>query len=138
VDANAPGTLRFSAPYLVRIKVDGRDHGEVKEGGSLSLPPGSHRLELANARVFMKETLTVTVNPGQPCPVNLPGLCNLTVNTFPNSGTVIVDGIATQAESDGSTPIPVVKGRHAVNVQGRSGAPQSVDLTGDFKLNMRY
>jgi predicted Ser/Thr protein kinase len=138
VDANAPGTLRFSAPYLVRVKVDGRDHGEVKEGGSLGVPPGVHRLELTNAKVYLKETITVTVNPGQPCPVTLPPLYHLTVNTFPNSGTVIVDGIATSTESDGATAIPVVKGRHSVNVQGRSGPPQSVDLTGDFKLNMRY
>ncbi len=138
VDVHAPGTLKFTAPYSVRVKVDGRDAGEVREGGTLSAPPGSHRLEVSNPRVFLRETLTVTVAPGQVSAVALPGLCSLTVNTFPNSGTVVVDGIATQAESDGNTPIQLVKGRHAVNVHGRAGAAQTVDLTGDFKLNMRF
>lgn len=138
VDVHAPGTLKFTAPYSVRVKLDGRDAGEVREGGTLSAPPGSHRLEVSNPRVFLRETLTVTVAPGQTAAVPLPGLCNLIVNTFPNSGTVVVDGIATQVESDGNTPIQMVKGRHAVNVHGRAGAAQSVDLTGDFKLNMRF
>jgi hypothetical protein len=138
VDVNAPGTLRFSASYAVRVRMDGKEMGEVREGGTLSVPPGNHKLELTNLRVFLKESQTVNVSPGQGATVGLPGLCNLIVNTFPNSGTVVVDGVATSAESDGSTPIQVVKGRHSVNVQGRSGAPQSVDLTGDFKLNMRF
>lgn len=138
VDLKAAGTLRFSAPYAVHVKVDGKDMGEVKEGGSLGVPPGNHRLELTNPRVFLKESQTVTVNPGQPTQVTLPGLCNLTVNTFPNSGPVVVDGIATSVESDGTTPIPVVRGRHSITVQGRTGAAQSVDLSGDYKLNMRY
>ncbi|BDU76794.1 serine/threonine-protein kinase [Mesoterricola sediminis] len=138
VDLKAPGTLRFSAPYPVRVKVDGKDLGEVREGGSLSVPPGSHRLELSNPRVFLRESVTVTLSPGQPTSVGLPGLCSLTVNTFPNSGAVIIDGIPTSVESDGATPIQVVKGRHTVNVQGRSGGNQTVDLTADYKLNMRY
>ncbi|BDU73243.1 serine/threonine-protein kinase [Mesoterricola silvestris] len=138
VDVNAPGTLKFTAPYSVRVKIDGKDAGDVKEGGTLSAAPGGHRLEVVNARVFLRETLNVTVAPGQAATVPLPGLCRLTVNTFPNSGTVVVDGIATQVESDGNTPIQVVKGRHAVNVHGRTGAAQSVDLTGDFRLNMRF
>jgi predicted Ser/Thr protein kinase len=136
VDANAPGTLRFAAPYSVHVKLDGRDLGEVREGGSLSAPPGNHKLELSNARVFLKENQTVTVAPGQPVTVTLPGLCHLTVNTFPNSGTVVVDGIASQAESDGVTPIQLVKGHHSVGVQGRPA--RAVELTGDFMLKMPY
>ena len=102
------------------------------------MAPGSRRLELSNPKVFLKEAQTVAVGPGKAATVTLPGLCSLTVNTFPNSGTVVVDGIPTQAESDGATPIRMVKGRHSVNVQGRSGAAQSVELSGDFKLNMRF
>ena len=80
----------------------------------------------------------MTVNPGQPVTVTLPGLCNLTVSTFPNSGPVIVDGMVTSSESDGNAPIQIVKGRHSVNIQGRSGASQSVDLTGDSSLKMKF
>lgn len=138
VDASAPGSLRFTAPYAVRVRLDGRDLGEVREGGSLSAPPGSHRLEVTNPKVFLKEGQTVTVHPGQATSVTLPGLASLTVNSFPNSGTVVVDGVASQSESDGNSPIRMVKGRHAVNVLGRSAPPQTVDLKDDFKLNMRF
>jgi len=138
VDANAPGILRFSAPYPVRVKLDGRDMGEVREGGSLQAPPGARRLELSNPRVFLRESQTVNVSPGQPVAVNLPGLANLTVSTFPNSANIIVDGIPTSVESDGNGSIQMVKGHHTVNVQGRSGASQGVDLSGDYSLKMKF
>jgi hypothetical protein len=128
IDPNAPGTVKFAGEFAVHVRADGKDLGEVAK---VTLPPGSHKLELSSPRVFYKETRTVSVAPGQTVAVPLPGLSRLTVSTFPASGTVVVDGIPTSVESDGSTPIPVVKGRHTISIQGRPGSTRTVDADKD-------
>ena len=60
--------------------------------------------------------------------VDLPGLSRLTVSTFPTSGIVLVDGVPTAVESDGSAAIPVVKGKHTIGIQGRPGSTHAVDV----------
>ena len=125
IDPSAPGTLKFPGEYAVRIKADGKDLGELAK---VSLPPGSHKLELSNARVFYKEARTVNVAPGQTVAINLPGLSKLTVSTFPTSGVVVIDGVPTVVESDGSSAIPVVKGKHTISIQGRAGSSRSIDV----------
>jgi hypothetical protein len=67
--------------------------------------------------------------------VALPSLVNLTVS-HPAGDVVIIDGISTGIESDGSTPIRVVKGPHTISIQGRS-ATKSVDLKGDQLISFR-
>ncbi len=104
IDPKAPGTLKFAGDFTVRVKADGKELGEVAK---VTLPPGTHKLELTNARVFFRGSQTVTIAPGQVVAINLPGLCRLTVSTFPTSGIVVIDGVSTGVESDGSTPIPV-------------------------------
>jgi len=136
VDANAPGGIRFSGEYPVRVRMDGRELGEVK-GNAVAAAPGSHRLELSSPRVFFKETRTVTVSPGQTLNVPLPAIVRLTVETFPNSGTVVVDGIPTQAESDGGTPIQITRGPHTVSIQGHPGSARPVDLQADTPLRFK-
>jgi hypothetical protein len=126
VDANAPGSIRFSAEYSVVVRLDGKDLGE-NHGGPVAASPGSHRLELKSPKVFFKETRTVTVGPGQ----------NLTVETFPNSGTVVVDGTPTQVESDGGTSITLTKGPHTVTIQGHPGSAKQVDLQADTPLRFK-
>jgi len=135
VDANAPGGLRFSGDYPVRVRLDGKDLGEVR--GPVPAAPGSHRLELSSSRVFFKEARTVAVNPGQTLTVPLPGLVRLTVETFPNSGMVVLDGIPTQVESDGGTPIQVTRGAHTVAIQGHPGSAKPVDLQADTPLRFK-
>lgn len=137
VDATTPGTLRLAAEYPVRVRTEDRDLGEVAPGGRLELPPGTHRLKLANPRVFYSETRTVTLEPGQAVSLPLPGLVNLTVETYPGSGTVMINGVPTGVESDGSQPIRVVKGSHRVTIQGKSAAPQRVDLGADKYLKFK-
>jgi len=137
VDASAPGALRFSGGYPVRVRLDGRDLGELRAGASVPAAPGAHRLELTSGKVFLKESRTVTVSPGQTATVALPPLVRLTVETFPNSGTVVLDGIPTQAESDGDSPIEVVRGAHTVTIQGHPGVARQVELEADTPLRFR-
>jgi predicted Ser/Thr protein kinase len=136
VDANAPGFLKVSGEFSVRVRLNGRDLGEAGGNIKLSLPPGKHTVEFSNPKVFFKETRAITVQPGQPCAIALPGLASITVETFPTSGTVVIDGIATPYESDGSSPIRVVKGSHSVSIQGRGGS-HSVDVKGDQPVKFK-
>ncbi len=137
VDANTPGGLRFNGDYPVHVRLDGKDLGEVRPNGTVPAAPGSHRLELGNPRVFFKETKSVTVDPGQTLAVALPGTARLTVETFPGSGTVMVDGIATQVESDGAAAIQVARGNHTVSIQGHPGSARPVDVQGDTPLKFK-
>jgi hypothetical protein len=137
VDANAPGGLRFSGEYGVRVRLDGKDQGEVRANSALAAAPGPHRLELTSAKVFFREARTVTVSPGQTLTVPLPALVHLTVETFPNSGTVVVDGIPTQVESDGGTAILVARGPHTITIQGHPGLSKPVNLEADTPLRFK-
>ena len=125
IDPNALGILRFAGEFSVRVRVDGKDMGEVAK---VSLPPGDHKLDLSNSRVFFKETRNVTVKPEQTTSVPLPGLAQLTISTFPNSGMVVIDGTPTEVESDGDNPIPVAKGRHTVSIKDYPGSSRSVNV----------
>lgn len=137
VDATTPGTLRIAAEYGVRVRTDSQDLGEVPPGGKVSLPPGTHRLKLASPKVFYAGTHTVTIQPGQAASLSLPGLANLTVETYPSSGIVVIDGISTGVESDGSTPIRVVKGAHRVTIQGKGAGAQTLEVNGDKSLKFK-
>jgi len=135
VDASTPGFLRVAGSFSVRIKVDGRDAGELGAKG-LPLKPGTFRIELSAPKVFYKDTRSVTIRPGQTSPWNLPELARLTVNSFPGTGMVTVDGIPTGVESDGNTPIAMVLGPHVIGFEGK-GAKQNVDLKGDQPLKIK-
>ena len=67
----------------------------------------------------------------------LPATVGLTVETFPNSGMVVVDGIPTQVESDGGSAIPVVRGAHTIGIQGHPGVAKPVDLQADTPLRFK-
>ncbi|HWQ08277.1 MAG TPA: serine/threonine-protein kinase [Holophaga sp.] len=135
VETASTGTVKFAGSFTVRVKVDGKDMGEVAK---VALRPGSHRLELANGKVFYEESRTVSVVAGQTVAVNLPALAKLTVSTFPSSGIVVVDGVATVVESDGSTPISLVKGKHTISIQGRAGSTRAVDVDKEsLELNFK-
>jgi hypothetical protein len=136
VDVNTPGGIRFSGVYPVRVRLDGRDLGEVR-GNPVAAAPGSHRLELSSPRVFFKEARTVTVSPGQTLSVALPPTFKLTVETFPSSGMVVVDGLPTQVESDGGTAIQVTRGAHTVTIQGHPGNVKPVNLEADTPLRFK-
>ncbi|MBP1773783.1 MAG: Serine/threonine protein kinase PrkC, regulator of stationary phase [Holophagaceae bacterium] len=134
LDPNAPGSLKLAGGFSVRVKVDGKDHGELSPGSKLPVPPGSHKLELSSARHFYKDGRTVSVAAGQIVPLTVPGLATLGVETFPGTGKVLVDGQDTGIESDGST-VQVALGRHTVTVRGAKGSKsETVDLTGNKNL----
>jgi len=136
VDANAPGGIRFSGEYPVRVRLDGKELGEQR-GNPVAVAPGSHKLELSSSRVFFKEARTVTVSPGQTLTVPLPATVRLTVETYPSSGLVVLDGIPTQVESDGGTPIQVTRGAHTVTIQGHPGSAKQVHLETDTPLRFK-
>jgi len=138
LNPNDPGALKLSGGFSVRVKVAGKDLGELSPGAKLALSPGTHQLELSSTRHFYKDTRAVTVHPGQTASLTLPGLATLTVNTFPGSGKVFVDGVDTGTESDGSSPIQLVQGRHTITVRGAKGTKtETVDLAGDKVLSFQ-
>ncbi|HNX30778.1 MAG TPA: serine/threonine-protein kinase [Holophaga sp.] len=135
VVSSSTGVLKLAGGFTARVKVDGKDVGG---GARLSLAPGSHRIDLANPKVFYQETRTVQITAGQTVTVALPDLARLTVSTFPSSGTIVIDGVPTEVESDGSTAIPVVKGRHTISIQGREGSSRTIEVDKEtLELNFK-
>ncbi|HXC16237.1 MAG TPA: protein kinase [Holophagaceae bacterium] len=131
------GSLKLAGGFAVRVKVDGADKGELAPGRSLTLPPGDHRVEMGNARVFFSETRTVTVEMGKEAKLQLPGLATLSVSTHPGVGDVLVDGHPTGIQSDGSS-VKVAAGRHTVTVKSLGGktASQGVEAQGDKSVDL--
>lgn len=137
VDVNAPGFLRSTAEYPVRVKANGKDLGELAPNGRLQLAPGTYKLELSCAKFFYRGTQSVTVAPGQPLSLALPALATLTVITFPGTGPVLIDGIATGQDSEGAS-IRLTKGTHTIGISG-TGKTRTVEVVRDtqdekFKL----
>ena len=134
LDPNAPGILKLTGGFSVRVKADGKDLGEFSPGSKLPLPPGIHKLELTSTRHFYKDHRDVSVSAGQSVPLTVPGLATLTVETFPGTGKVLVDGQDTGIESDGSS-VQIARGRHIITVHGPNGTKtQTVDLDRDKGL----
>lgn len=131
------GSLKFMGGFAVRVKVDGADKGELAPGRSLTLPPGDHRVEMANVKVFFSETRAVTVEMGKEAKLQLPGLATLSVSTHPGVGDVLVDGRSAGIQSDGSS-VRVAAGRHMVTVRSLSGrtASQAVEVQGDKSVDL--
>ncbi|HET6329642.1 MAG TPA: protein kinase [Holophagaceae bacterium] len=131
------GSLKLAGGFAVRMKVDGADKGELAPGRSLALPPGSHRVEMSNARVFFSESRAVTVEIGKEAKLQLPGLATLTVSTHPGVGDVLVDGRSAGIQSDGSS-LRVAAGRHMVAIRSLSGktASQAVEVQGDKAVDL--
>lgn len=134
LDPRAPGTLKLAGAFGVRVKVDGKDMGDLAPGATLPLPPGPHKVELASARHYFKDSRSLSVTAGQMVPLNLPALATLTVETFPGTGKVLVDGQDTGIESDGSG-VRLAEGRHTVTVRGPKGSKtEAVEVRGDKGL----
>ena len=134
LDPNAPGALKLAGGFSVRVKVDGQDMGELSPGATVALSPGPHKVDLASPRHFFKDSRSISVSAGQTVPLNIPALATLTVETFPGTGKVLVDGQDTGIESDGSS-IQVAQGRHTITVRGPKGSKnETVDLRGNKGL----
>jgi tRNA A-37 threonylcarbamoyl transferase component Bud32 len=133
IDAKSDGNLRVAGAFAVRVKVDGKDLGELNASGQLPLPPGKHKLELSAPKVFFKEGRTITIQAGQATTVNLPGLAQIQIETFPGSAMILIDGQATGVESTGDTPLTVTKGTHVIGFD-KKAAKQTVEITADGKL----
>jgi tRNA A-37 threonylcarbamoyl transferase component Bud32 len=137
LDPHAPGALKLSGGFSVHVKSDGKDLGEMNPGAKVALPPGTHQLELSSPRHFYRDARAVTVVAGQTASLTVPGLATLTVETFPGTGKVLVDGQDTGIESDGSS-VTLVLGRHTITVRGTRGSKtETVDLSGDKSLKFQ-
>ena len=137
LDPKAPGSLKLSGGFIVHVKADGKDLGELSPGAKLALPPGTHQVELASPRHFYKDTRAVTVIAGQTAALSVPGLATVTVETFPGTGKVLVDGQDTGIESDGSS-VQVALGRHTITVRGAKGSKsETVEISGDKALKFQ-
>ncbi len=136
LNPDAPGSFRLSGGFAVRVKVDGQDMGELAPGGKLAVPPGTHKVELASREYFFRDTRAVTVAAGQPSQLSVPGVATLTVDTFPGTGRVSIDGQDAGIESDGSS-VKVSLGRHVVSIRGPRGPrTETVELSGDKHLKL--
>jgi tRNA A-37 threonylcarbamoyl transferase component Bud32 len=137
LDPHAPGSLKLAGGFSVRVRADGKDLGELSPGSKLSLAPGTHQLELSSSRHFYRDARAVTVVAGQTSGLTVPGLATLTIETFPGTGKVFVDGQDTGIESDGSS-LSLALGRHAITVRGTRGTKtETVDLNGDKGLKFQ-
>ncbi len=133
LDPTAAANLKLSGGYSVRLRVDGKDMGELTSSSKFTLPPGPHKVELSNPSIFFRETRSITAAPGQTIPISV-GTARITVFTFPGVDKVSVDGAPTHIESDGSGAITVSRGRHVITVKGTK---QVVDVTGDQQVKFK-
>jgi serine/threonine protein kinase len=135
LNPNADGFLTLKGGFPVSVKVDGVDKGQLSSGSKLSLPPGTHKVELSAPKLYFKETRTIAVVAGQASPISLPGTAVLTVSTHPGSGKVFIDGVDTGIESDGST-VTVSIGSHTITVKGVRGSKTVTEtITGDKSVD---
>ena len=133
IDAGSDGFLKVAGAYPVRVKVDGKDIGELGAAGQHPLPPGKHKLELSAPKVFYRSTQTVTIQPGQATSIALPGLVRVQIETHPGSAFILIDGQPTSVESTGTDSITVAKGTHVISFTS-SPTKQTVEVTQDGKL----
>jgi len=137
LDPNAPGVLKLTGGFRVRVRVDGKDMGELDPGGKLPVPPGSHKVELSSGKCFYRDSRSVNITAGQPAALAVPGLATLTIETFPGTGRVSVDGQDAGIESDGSS-IQVSHGRHTISIRSSQGIRnESIEISGDKHLKIQ-
>ncbi|MDX1503091.1 MAG: serine/threonine-protein kinase [Thermoanaerobaculia bacterium] len=82
-----PGTVTASAPYPVTLSAAGR-----RGSGRLSLPPGTHRVELSAPSVYYAATRTVEVRSGEETALELPAVARVAVAAAPSRCKVRIDG----------------------------------------------
>ena len=136
LDASTEGSLRISGSFPVRVRIDGKEVGELGGTAKHPLAPGKYRVELSAPKYFFRESRTLNIQPGQATSLALPPLAKLTVSTFPGSAMVTIDGQPTGVESDGSTAITLAHGTHVVGFEGRA-VRQSVEVKGDQTLKIK-
>ncbi|MBL0313655.1 MAG: PEGA domain-containing protein [Holophagaceae bacterium] len=134
VDPNAPATLKLAGGFPVRVRIDGKDAGELTSSSKMTLPDGPHKLELSNASVFYRDSRSITAKGGQVIAINVPGTARITVETFPGADKVAIDGTPTGVDSDGNSSITVSRGRHVITVKG---IKQAVNITGDQPVKFK-
>ncbi len=136
LDPHAPGALKLSGGFAIRLKVDGKDLGEMSPGGTVSVAPGAHKVELSSSKYFYRNSRSITVVAGQPVALTVPALATLIVETFPGTGRVAIDGQDAGIESDGSS-VQVALGRHTVTIRSAGGTrTQPIEVNGDKHLKI--
>ena len=108
--------------------------GELTPSRMITLAPGAHKLDLSNASVFYRDSRNFKFSPVQTVPVAVPGTAKITVETFPGSDKVSVDGARRVVQRAGTGFITVSRGRHVITVKGTK---QTVDVAGDQKVKFK-
>ncbi len=132
LDPNAKGFLTIKGGFSVGVKVDGADRGQLAPGGKLDLAPGLHKIELQNPRLFFRDSRSVTISPAQGSALTVPGTSTITVETYPGTGRVFIDGMDTGIESDQSS-VTVTHGTHTITVKGPKGSKSVTESIGGDK-----
>ena len=136
LDPNAPGELTLEGGFPVRLRLDGKDLGELAPGSKTPVPPGAHKIELSSARYFYRDTRSILITPGQATVLQVPGLATLSIETFPGSGHVFIDGQDAQIESDNRS-VRVSRGRHILLIRSPGGnRTEPIDVTGDQHIRI--
>lgn len=124
------GSLRVTGTFPVRVRLRGQDLGEFGSGKALSLAEGTHQLELSAPKVYFKERRTVHILKGIPTSIFLPTLVKVKINTTPEYGLVVIDGIPTHVESTGSEVITLAAGSHTIGFEGKT-AQKTLEIQKD-------
>lgn len=91
VSSAPPGMLTVNAPYPVSIEVNGRRHGPFKRG-EVPVVPGSHKVVILAADVFLRQTSDVEIGSGERRSLRVPKAVAVRITANPANCEVSVDG----------------------------------------------
>ena len=120
-----PGIIAVALPFEVQIYEDGRFAGT--NSAEVTLPPGSHRLELINKSLGYRAIETVQVESNRATKIpSAPPMGRVSVNALPWA-EVFVDG-----RKIGETPlaqVPIAVGAHEIVFRHPQLGEQSRSVT---------
>jgi len=116
LDPVPAGTLLVKKPQEYDVEIYAGEKRLGRAGATLTLPEGKHALTFRNDKLFVRESVQVTVEGGRSMTplITFPGLGSLTVQAQPSNCKVFVDGVYVDV-----TPVlslPIASGGHRVKV----------------------
>ena len=116
LDPVPAGTLLVKKPQEYDVEIYAGEKRLGRAGATLTLPEGKHALTFRNDKLFVRESVQVTVEGGRSMTplISFPGLGSLTVQAQPSNCKVFVDGVYVDV-----TPVlglPIASGGHRVKV----------------------
>jgi serine/threonine protein kinase len=129
LDPVPSGTIMIKKPSDYDVEIYAGERRIGKAGETLALQEGKHALTFRNDKLFVKESMQVTVQGGVAATplITFPAVGSLTVQAQPSNCKVFVDGVYVDV-----TPVlslPIASGGHRVKVVFvPNGAEQEVSV----------